>query len=242
MENKGFLDKCINFLKDIIVNIIVEFVLKYPVVGILIALLFGLLIWLKETTKGCAVLGAYVTISIFYYISLRYRTKQEYNKFTNNRTSYTNLPYQDRKNIEKATSKMQMTNIHKGIFFLNCLIFSVKNNTINGFSTSFNHQNTNEIIISLYFHNTKKTNEPIEIKTYMDGQLRMWVENGNDHFNFILKSQQIREIHLRYDNLLFNQLCEGKHLLTIFANNKKIVNTYIYVSENKMSTQMQHNL
>lgn len=231
MVNKGFLDKCINFLRDIIINIIVEFVLKYPKIGIFIALLFIVLMCIKEITTGLTLLSAYVVVAIIYYIVLRCKTKQEYNNFINNYISNIRLPSEYIKRIEKATSEMQMTNIREGIFFLNCLVFSILKGNINDFSTSFSRKKTDQLKIDLFFQNTKKNRESIKIKVLMNGELKRWEESEDDctSFAFDLEPQQTRKIDVFYDNRLFNQLNYGKNFLTIFANGRKIVDIYIFI-------------
>lgn len=228
MKNKGFLDKCIDFLKDILINIIVEFVLKYPVIGILIALLFVLLMCLKEITKGCEVLGAYVAIAIIYYIVLRYKTKQEYNKFVNNYVSNISLPSDDIKRVKKAISEMQMTNVREGIFFLNCLVFSILGNKINGFTAGFYRKNTDKLKIVLWFKSTKKNVEKIKINVSMNGKLKQLEDKSKD-ITYYLNPQQVGKVEISYHNTLVSQLHDGKNLLTIFANGRKIVSVYIYI-------------
>lgn len=229
MVNKGFLDKCINFLRDIIINIMVEFVFKYPVIGIFIALLFIVLIYFKELITGFELIGAYGAAAIIYYIVLRYQIKQSYNKSIDEYIKKIKSSSDDSNVAEKAISKMQMTNIHEGIFFLNCLVFSVLRNNINGCTTSFYRQSTDQLKIDLFFQSTKKNKETIKIKVFMNGELKRWGKNGDDSKTFDLEPQQTRMIDISYDNKLFNQLHYGKNSLTISANGKKIVDIYIYI-------------
>lgn len=228
MKNKGFLDKCIDFLRDIVLEIIINVIAESPIICAAVIITFILLLVIKELITAFSVGGVYTFICILHYTNLGFNTKKEYRKSMNNYISNVSLPSEDRKHVEKAISKMQTTNIRQGIFFLNCFVFSVLRNNINGFTKEFNRCNTDQLRIVLWFKNTKKNVEKIKIDVLMNGELKQRKDKIKDII-YELKPQQVGKIEISYHNTLFSQLHDGKNLLTIFANDRKIVSIYIHI-------------
>ena len=228
MKDKGFLDKCIDFLRELVLGIIINVIGESPIICAAVIITFIALVCIKELITAFSVAGTYAIICIFYYTNLGFNTKKEYRKSMKNYISNVNLPSEDRKRAEKAISKMQTTNICQGIFFLNCLVFSVLRNNINGFTKKFKRCNTDRFRIVLWFKNNKKNVEKIKIDVLINGELKRLKDKDKDII-YNLNPQQVEKVEISYHNTLFSKLHDGKNLLTIFANGRKIVSVYIYI-------------
>lgn len=228
MKNKGFLDKCIDILRELVLGIIINVIAESPIICAAVIITFIALVCIKELITAFSVAGVYSCICIFYYANLGFNTKKEYRKSMNNYISKIDLSPKVEKRVKKAISKMQTTNIQKGIIFLNCFIFSVQGNKINDFTKKFKRCSTDRFRIILWFKNNKKNVEKVKIDVFANGELKRLKDKDKD-ITYNLNPQQVEKIEISYHNTLFSQLHNGKNLLTIFANGRKIVDIYIFI-------------
>lgn len=230
MKNKGFLDKCIDILRELVLGIIINVIAESPIICAAVIITFIALVYIKELITAFSVAGVYSCICIFYYINLGFNTKKEYRKSMNNYIYKIDLPPKVKKRVRKAISKMQTTNIQKSIIFLNCFIFSVQGNKINDFTKKFKRCNTDRFRMVLWFKNNKKNLEKIKIDVLINGELKRLKDKD---ITYNLNPRQVEKVEISYHNTLFCQLHNGKNLLTIFANGRKIVSVYIYILSKK---------